>query len=248
VLLFYALNASSFNKEKEVKKTALLIFLSVILLSVVSCAKPDYKKVTQDFIKTSGVIKDYSIRGVEETESRDWKAVIVYAKQGRTNIPIVFLVSRDGRSVVPSARVYVNNKPVFTKRLEPELGRIDFKLTGEDRIVYNPAGENSVYMFSDPDCPFCKKARENLKNYRGEYRVIVKQFPLEPIHPGATRKAVAEQAEWLRNSRKDITKEAQRLREAERIVEEDIAEGRRAEIQGVPTYVMEDGSLKQGLF
>jgi glutaredoxin len=231
-----------------VKKTALLISLWVLLLSGASCTRPDYKKVTDDFIKTTGGMKDYSIRGVEDTESRDWKAVIVYARQGSTNIPLVFLVSRDGRSIVPSSRVYVNNRPVFTKRLEPEPGRIDFKLTTEDRIVYNPSGTKSVYMFTDPDCPFCKKARENLRNYHGEYRVVLKHFPLERIHPGATRKAIAEQAEWLRDNRKDITKEAERLKEAEKIVEEDIAEGRRAEIQGVPTYVMEDGSLKQGLF
>jgi predicted DsbA family dithiol-disulfide isomerase len=32
------------------------------------------------------------------------------------------------------------------------------------------------------------------------------------------------------------------------MVEEDIAEAQKAGIAGVPTYVMEDGTLKQGLF
>ena len=233
---------------KRVKNSAVLAFLLVVLLSGVSCAKPDYKKATDDFVKSTGAISDYSIDRVEDTKSKDWKAVIVYAKKGSTKMPIVFLISNDGKSVVPNSMVYVNNKPIFTKHLKPELGRIDFALTGKDRIVYNESGEKTVYMFSDPDCPFCRKARENLKNYHGEYRVVLKHFPLERIHHGATRKAIAEQAEWLKNNRKDITNAAERFREAKRIVEEDISEAQKAEIRGVPTYVMEDGSLKQGLF
>lgn len=220
----------------------------MILLANVSCTKPDYKKVTDDFIRSTSAIKNYTIRGVENTDSSDWKAVIVYAKENRANMPILFLVSSDGKSIVPNSMVYVSNKPIFAKRLEPELGRIDFKLTDKDRIVFNPSGKKSVYMFFDPDCPFCKKAKENLQNYNGEYRVVVKYFPLEQIHPGATRKAIGEQAEWLKNNRRDIIKEADRLKEAKRMVEEDIMEGHKADIQGVPMYVMEDGSLKQGLF
>jgi glutaredoxin len=231
-----------------VRKLTVLVALVAMLLSAVSCAKPDYKEITNDFVKSTGALSDYSISRVEETESKDWKAVIVYVKRGSTRMPIVFFVSSDGKSVVPRSMVYVKNKPIFTKRLKPELGRIDFALSGKDRIVYNPSGEKTVFMFTDPDCPFCRKARENLKNYHGEYRVVLKHFPLEQVHPGATRKAVAEQAEWLKHNRKDIAKEAERLREARRIVEEDIAEAQKAEIRGVPTYVLGDGSLKQGLF
>ncbi len=98
------------------------------------------------------------------------------------------------------------------------------------------------------DCPYCKKAKERLQNYTGEYRVIVKYFPLEQIHPGATQKAIREQAEWLKKNRKDLPKEADILTEARRMVEEDIMEAQKAEMTGVPTYVMDDGSLKQGLF
>jgi thiol:disulfide interchange protein DsbC len=213
-----------------------------------SCAKPDYKKAVSDFITASTPIKDYTIREVETTGSPKWKAVIVYIKQGRTSMPNVLFVSSDGLSLVPNSMVYVNNKPIFTKKLEPELGKIDFQLSGNDRLVYNPSGNKTVYMFTDPDCPFCKQAKARLQNYNGEYRVVVKYFPLEQIHPGATKKAIGEQAEWLKNNRKDFGKEAAILKAAERMVEEDITEAKRAEIEGVPTYVMEDGTVKQGLF
>jgi protein-disulfide isomerase len=231
-----------------VKRYIFFISACLIFVANTSCTKPDYKKAANDFIASKSPAKNYTIREVDNTESPDWKAVVVYVKQNMMSMPVILFVSADGKSVVLNSMVYVNNKPIFTKRFDPELGRIDFKLTDKDRFVYNPAGKKTVYMFTDPDCPYCKKAKETLINYSGEYRVIVKYFPLEQIHPGSTQKAIAEQAEWLKKSRKDIATDADRLREAERIVKEDIAEAQKADIQGVPIYVMEDGSLKQGLF
>jgi thiol:disulfide interchange protein DsbC len=162
-------------------------------------------------------------------------------------MPVLFFVSSDGKSIVPNSMVFVNNKPIFTKKLEPELGKIDFKLTEKDRIVYNPSGKKTVCMFTDPDCPYCLKAKEKLQNYTGEYKVVVKYFPLEKIHPGATKKAIEEVAEWLRKTSTNL-KGADIQKEAKRMVEEDILEAQKAQIGGVPTYVMEDGTLKQGLF
>ena len=230
------------------KRIVLLMSVLIIVLINVSCTKPDYKKITDDFIKASTPLKDYTIREVADTSSSNWKAVIVYAKQGMANMPVLFFVSSDGKSIVPNSMVFVDNKPIFTKKLEPELGKIDFKLTEKDRIVYNPTGKKTVVMFTDPDCPYCLKAKEKLQSYKGEYRVVVKYSPLEKIHPGASEKAVGEQAEWLKITRKDIANAADILKEAKKMVEEDIMEAQKAQISGVPTYVMEDGTLKQGLF
>ena len=230
------------------RKLILLIAVPMLVSVNVSCAKPDYKKVTDDFIAATSRIKDYTIREVADTSSSKWKAVIVYVKQGRANVPLLFFVSADGKSIVPNSMVYENNKAVFSRTLETELGRIDFKLTEKNRFVYNPSGKKTVYVFFDPDCPYCKKAKEKLLNYSGEYRVVVKYFPLEQIHPGATQKAIREQAEWLKKNNTHIAGDSDILKEAKRMVEEDIMEARKAEISGVPTYVLEDGTLKEGLF
>lgn len=228
------------------KRIILLLTAFILVLINVSCTKTDYKKVADDFIKASTPLKDYTIREVADTSSPNWKAVIVYIKRDRANMPVPFFVSSDGKSIVPNSMVFVNNKPIFTKKLEPELGKIDFKLTEKDRIVYNPSGKKTVFMFTDPECPYCLKAKEKLQTYNGEYRVVVKYFPLEQIHPGATKKAIAEQAEWLKKTGKGNANTADL--EAKKIVEEDIMEAQKAQISGTPTYVMEDGTLKQGLF
>src|ERR1700690_2387725 len=174
-------------RRRYVKKILFLVSVLMMALISASCSKPDFKKVTNDFITTSTPIKNYEIREVADTSSSDWKAVIVYVKQDRANMPVIFFVSSNGKAIVPNSMVFVNNKPIFTRQLEPELGRIDFKPNEKDRFVYNPAGKKSVIMFTDPDCPYCLKAKEKLQNYAGEYRVVVKYFPLEQIHPGATK-------------------------------------------------------------
>ncbi len=230
------------------KRTLLLLALFLIALASVSCAKPDYKKVVADFITANSQVRDFEVREVADTKSSAWKAVIVYTNQGAAKVPVLFLVSTDGKSIVANSMVFVENKPVFEQQLQVELGKVDFKPSELDRIVINPSGKTVVYMYTDPDCPFCTKAREKLKTYSGDYRVIVKHFPLEQLHPGATRKAVAEQAEWLKKTRKDLTKDSDVLSLAQKIVNEDMSEARRANIEGVPTYIMADGSLKQGLF
>jgi glutaredoxin len=230
-----------------VKRSVLFFFVIMLALLNQACTKPDYKKVANDFITASTPLKDYEIREVKDTSSPAWKAVVVYIKQNGANMPILFLVSEDGKSVIANAMVYVDNKPVFTEQLEPELGRINFSPAEEDRIVFNPSGTKTVFMFTDPDCPYCKVAREKLQNYKGEYRVLVKHFPLEKIHPQARGKAVEEQVEWLKKTRSDL-KGADIRKEAERIVAEDISEAEKAGISGVPSYVMEDGTLRQGLF
>ena len=229
------------------KKIVLLMSVFIVVLITGSCTKPDYKKVADDFIKSSTPLKDYTIRAVEDTASSDWKAVVVYVKQNNASMPVLLLVSRDGKMVVPNSMVFMNNKPIYTKKLEPELGKIDFKPVETDRIVYNPSGKTSVIMFTDPDCPYCLKAKEKLQTYSGEYKVVVKYFPLEQIHPGATKKAIGEVAEWLKKSGKNLAG-ADIMKEAQRMVEEDIMEAQKAEIGGVPTYIMPDGTIKQGLF
>jgi protein-disulfide isomerase len=239
---------SSLLRRRDVKKILLLVSVVMMALISVSCSKPDFKKVTNDFITTSTPIKNYAIREVADTSSPQWKAVIVYVKQDRADMPVIFFVSSNGNTIVPNSMVFVDNKPVFTRKLEPEFGKIDFKLMEKDRIVYNPSGKKSVYMFTDPDCPYCLQAKEKLRNYSGEYRVVVKYFPLEQLHPGATKKAIGEQAEWLKKDGKDLPKGTDIHKEAKRMVEEDIMEAQKAGISGVPTYVMEDGTLKQGLF
>ena len=49
-------------------------------------------------------------------------------------------------------------------------------------------GAHKFAVFSDPDCPFCKKLETSLKD-QNNYTEYVFLFPIDGLHPGATSKA-----------------------------------------------------------
>jgi thiol:disulfide interchange protein DsbC len=223
-----------------------MVAVLVLQHNIVSAQQIDYAKIVSNFISaitSTGVPLDVSFEGREvfDTESPDWKAVVTYIKRGGMKQPMPFFVSKDGKSVVPGSMVFVNNKPIFTKQLQPKLEKIDFKFSTENRIVYNPNGQKLVFMFFDPDCPYCQQVEEKLKTYAGNYRIVLKHFPL-PHHHDAKEKSIAMQVDWMKSKGIGLNENAIQ-KEAQRIVDEDISEATKAEIMGTPFFIDEGGNI-----
>lgn len=51
-------------------------------------------------------------------------------------------------------------------------------------------GKRRIAVFEDPDCPFCKKLENELSTLT-DYTKYVFLFPLDTLHPGASKKAAA---------------------------------------------------------
>lgn len=224
-----------------------VVFVSSMVFAAQQQEQVDYKGIVNAYINST-LPPSYpigiEIRDVLNTASPDWKVVVVYLKQNKMKQPVPFFVSKDGKSLVPGSMVIVDNKPIFTKKFQPEFEKITIKFSEKDRIVYNPGGQNTVFMFFDPDCPYCKQVEEKLKTYNGSYRVVLKHFPLV-IHPDAKNKSIAMQSKWLKDKKmihKDIDKEARK------IVDEDISEAKKAEIMGTPFFVDADGNIITNIF
>ena len=211
---------------------------------VKALTEQDYKNSVSKFIEAvSGSNKpDFEVRTIVSTDSPEWRAAVVYFKRGYMKQPQPFLVSRDGRSVVANM-VFYDNKPVITPgelNLKPEFEKIKNKFSEEQREIINPDGTKKVFVFTDPDCPFCQQLENNLKNYHGRYKIVVKNFPL-PMHgPDAKKKAIKREAGWLVKSGMN---QADAEKKAAALVDADIAEGNAAEIEGTPTIVSDGGDV-----
>lgn len=182
------------------------------------------------------------VRSVLKTDSDEWKLVVVYFKQGATKHPSPLLISKDGGTIVLSPAIFVDGKPVLSAvpNFAPETEKVkaDFATTG--RIVFNQKGKKTAYVFSDPDCKFCAQLESKIATHSGDYRFVMKAFPLEKIHPDAKKKLVKAQEKWLLKNGKG-KKDAGA--EAVRFVNEDIADGIRAGVSGTPTVILEDGTV-----
>lgn len=133
---------------------------------------------------------------------------------------------------------------------EPVVEKIDLgKLKTEDAIkTVKGSGARTLYVFSDPDCPFCTQLEKNLANVT-DVTIYTFLFPLEGLHPDAKRKAVAiwcskDRAQsWEQfMSRGALPPDAQ----CDNPVERNIALGQQFGINGTPTLIAGDGRMLPG--
>ena len=75
------------------------------------------------------------------------------------------------------------------KRLE-ELRHVDFSQLPLDKAIVKVKGSGArkLAVFSDPDCPFCKKLEPELEGIT-DVTIYTFLFPIPSLHPDAMRKA-----------------------------------------------------------
>lgn len=91
----------------------------------------------------------------------------------------------DGRVVDPKSK-----KDMTSERLN-ELNKIDFASLPLDLAVKVVKGNGSRKMavFSDPDCPFCKRLEQNELFDLTDVTIYTFLLPLDQLHPDAANKA-----------------------------------------------------------
>ena len=83
-------------------------------------------------------------------------------------------------------------RDVTTDRLA-DLSKIDFSSLPLDQAIKVVKGNGSRKMavFSDPDCPFCKRLEQNELSNISDVTIYTFLMPLEQLHPDAANKAKA---------------------------------------------------------
>jgi thiol:disulfide interchange protein DsbC len=119
-------------------------------------------------------------------------------------------------------------------------------------VMGNPKGAKKLYVFSDPDCPYCRKFHAELKalaKVAPDVAIYVVPFPLA-MHPGAYDKArailEAKSQDVLDKAfeGKEVPKPATDASKAQ--VDANIKFGNANGITGTPTMVMPDGKIVVG--
>lgn len=138
---------------------------------------------------------------------------------------------------------------VTSARLE-EINKIDssvFDIKDAIKLVKGN-GARKLYVFSDPDCPFCKKLESDFKGLT-DVTIYTFMMPLESIHPDAKRKAInvwcsKDQAgawETLMIGNKEAPAAT-----CDHPVDRILALARKLRVTGTPTMFAEDGRKLSG--
>ena len=120
-------------------------------------------------------------------------------------------------------------------------------------VMGNPAGSKKLYVFTDPDCPYCRKAHAELKKLAEiapDVAINIVLYPL-PMHPGAYDKArVIVETQSMDILDKafeggDVPKPSQES--SKKIIDENIAFSVANGISATPAVVMPDGRIELGV-
>lgn len=120
-------------------------------------------------------------------------------------------------------------------------------------VIGNPKAKKKLFVFTDPDCPYCRKGHAELKKLveiAPDVAVYIMLYPL-PMHPGAYDKSrtilETKSIDLLDKAfdGKDIPKPTKE--ESKKIVDEIIKFATSNGIAGTPTLVLPDGKIEVGM-
>lgn len=199
---------------------------------------------TLNILKSYGIMQG-NLQYVKSSGTSDnsWKVHLYTTKNQNINFPVIAYVSDKDIVVgilIKNGKVVIPDIPL--EELKPTMQVDVSKFRIDKRKIYNPEGKENIFMFSDPDCPFSKNIESQLSTYKGKYKIIVKNFPLEEIHDGAMQRAIEKQCLSINNICDDNARKIAQI-----IVEEDLKEGLEAGITGTPFFVSAEGVVISGI-
>lgn len=165
-----------------------------------------------------------------------------------------------GMAFIDFGKKYVIPGPLFKisdlKIPQPrEEKKIDFtKIPLENSIVMgNAKGAKKIVLFTDPDCPFCRKQHGEIKKLiamEPDLAVYVKLFPLK-MHPKAFDKSRvilgSKSLEVLDKAFSRAELSPLETGDSSDAVNETLRLGQSIGIEATPTIIMPDGAVLRGL-
>lgn len=196
-------------------------------------------------IGTVDAVKPAAVRGLYEvTMERDGKKGVAYLDYGKKHII--------AGQVYEIATLQEAKAPAPVKQAE-RLDPATLK-TEQSLILGNPKGKKKLFVFTDPECPFCAQMHVELKKLvalEPDLVVYIKMFPLVNMHKHAYDKArviLGEKSlKLLDKSFDGKPLPAPTARDSKVPVDETMAYAKSVGIDRTPTLVLSDGRILPGL-
>ena len=194
-------------------------------------------------VGTVKAIKPAPVRGLYEiTLDQGGEVGVAYMDYGKKHLiagPVFEIASRQAVGA-----------PAAAKRLE-RLDPATLK-TGDSLMLGNPKGKKRLFVFTDPECPFCARMHVELKKLvalEPDLAVFIKLYPLK-MHPKAYDKArVILGANSLHLLEKSFAGEAlpaPGANDPKKPVDDTLRFAKSVGIDSTPTLVLPDGRIMPG--
>jgi len=188
---------------------------------------------------------------LEKHELKEYKMCLVITVFQGHYAPVLVPESKDA---VIFGEIVKNKVPVSQAYISKlEAGKIaQYAKQLEDAVAftYKPAvaAKSYMYMFTDPDCPYCERSKDQVARFAEENGVEVRVvlFPL-PMHPDAKTKSVKGVCSKMTyKDYIDARYEGTPCPEGERKIENSLKLGRELNVNGTPTFIGASGRRASG--
>ncbi|WP_394779663.1 DsbC family protein [Undibacterium sp.] len=161
----------------------------------------------------------------------------------------VIYVDGSMRYVMEGNLVDIDKKANLTEARVEQLNRIDFStLPTRDAIVtVKGNGKRKLAVFSDPDCPYCKRLENELAALNN-VTIYTYLFPIVSLHPNAYTRSVSVWCAPNKAKAWDIAMKGGELAPAKCTtpVDRTVELGQKLGINGTPTLVFASGKRVPG--
>lgn len=209
-------------------------------------------KDANELLKKTGInvksVKQAPSKGLFEVlVEKDNKQGVIFIDYGKKHLIQGMIVSLDTLQPVSA---HAQNLPQPKQVTSVDVSKIP---VDKAVVMGNPKGSKKLYVFTDPDCPYCKKGHLELKKLATiapDVAIYVMLFPL-PMHPAAydkSRTILETKSLELMDKAfdgKDVPKPS---KESSKTAIDEIVKFANANgISGTPTMVMPDGKIEVGM-
>ncbi|MBG9974314.1 DsbC family protein [Neisseria gonorrhoeae] len=188
--------------------------------------------------------QDLKVLSVSETPVKGIYEVVVSGRQ-------IIYTDAEGGYMFVGELINIDTRKNLTEERAADLNKIDFASLPLDKAIKEVRGNGKlkVAVFSDPDCPFCKRLEHQFEKMT-DVTVYSFMMPIAGLHPDAARKAqilwcqpdrAKAWTDWMRKGKFPVGGSI-----CDNPVAETTSLGEQFGFNGTPTLVFPNGRTQSG--
>jgi len=225
--------------------------LFVLVLALFALAGILFASDVLEEVKGLPIVKNLFPPQVQVVEAKDLGSLFELVAQEPAREKQIFYVTKNGEYLIAGSLINKDKVNLTQERLA-EVNRVDFsRIPLKDAVqIKRGNGAKKLIMFTDVDCPFCRKAYDWLKG-QTDYTLYIFFYPLD-MHPKSPGKSVQilcskNQETALENAQSDKEIDSQKCGAGEKMLARHHAVAGEVGVDGTPLFVTDSGKKITGL-
>ncbi|MBF0554341.1 MAG: DsbC family protein [Nitrospirae bacterium] len=142
----------------------------------------------------NGLNPGLSVEGVQVSPSKGLWEIVVKSKTEPKGEKVILYLDFSKGNLLIGKLIKLKTKENLTDKRNMELNKVDYSaIPVKDALLLGEKNaKHKVIIFTDPDCPYCKKLHEEIKKIvakRSDIAFYILLYPITKLHPDSMKKS-----------------------------------------------------------